>query len=484
MTPSPLIPTLALAALTLAGPTDAEAPLTLKAMVERARQNDLRVQEASADLELLLGKYNEARWAWFPQFQTTLIAGGPTPEARNDGLGGPPTNAAGYLYDVNLGHPGITARAEMTALLPVFTFGKLSAAKKAGREGVAAGRGLKERAQNEAAYQAAQAYFGYQLARQSQQTLSDTRKRLDDARELLKKLLEHDSTQVTQSDLNKLDYYRQQVESVAPKSANGRDLALSAARVLLSVPSGQPLELETVDLAEPRTELQPVEHYLAMAEQSRPELKAIGHGVAARQQEVVIRERQFLPDFGIGGFFRFAYTSSTTRQRSPFAYDPYNQLALGIGLVARATFDIPTKLAKLQQSRAELDKLRTQESELHAGVKLEVQKTYGDLRTALTRARTLAEGERSARRWFTAAYASFELGTTDTRELTDALLALTQVSGEKLQSWHDSNLGLFALARVTGSPEVAPLTPPAHTEAVPASGNPPAPPTPGTVQGQ
>ncbi|HZH03330.1 MAG TPA: TolC family protein, partial [Myxococcaceae bacterium] len=431
----------------------AEGPLTLEQVVERARQNDLRVKEADAELRLLEGRYTEARWAWFPKFETTVLAGGPTPEARNNGLGGPPTNPGGFLYDLNFGDPGFTTRLEITALLPLFTFGKLRALREAGRQGVAVGKDLKSRSQNEAAYQAAQAFFGYQLARQSRQSLADTRNRLEEANTLLKKLLEQDSAQVAQSDLNKLEFYRQQAEALAPRSEAGINLALAAVRVLLSIPPGQPVELASADLKEPELELKPVDFYLALAADHRPEFSAIRHGVAAREQEVLIRQRQFFPDFGIGGLFRFAYTSNTTRQRSPFAYDPYNSLNSGVGLVARASFDVPVKLAKLEQARAELDKLKVQESLLQSGVRLEVQKIYGDLNTALLRAKALSVGERNARRWFTAAYANFELGTTDTRELTESLIALAQVSGEKLQSWHDVSLGLYALARATGTDE-------------------------------
>ena len=43
---------------------------------------------------------------------------------------------------------------------------------------------------------------------------------------------------------------------------------------------------------------------------------------------------------------------------------------------------------------------------------------------------------------------------------TDATVAMSQAAGEKLQSWHDASLGLFALSRVTGLPELMPASAP------------------------
>jgi outer membrane protein TolC len=166
----------------------------------------------------------------------------------------------------------------------------------------------------------------------------------------------------------------------------------------------------------------------------------------------------FLPDLGVGGFFRFAYTSSATRQYSPFAYDPYNDLTAGIALIARGTFDVPIKQAQLDQAKAELEKLTVQKELLRAAIELEVRKVYGDLREALGRAIALADAERSARRWSTAAYSNFELGTGDTRELVDAFTALAQASGDKIKSWHDAQFGRRQLAKASGVDVAFPST--------------------------
>lgn len=428
-------------------------PITLAVLVARARQQDARVEESEAELRRLQSLQRQAHWAWFPKFETVLGFGGPIPEARNDGLGGPPTTEATLEGDFNFGELGVTFRAEVNALLPLFTFGKLTALEKAGDQGPIIGRALRERARAEAGFQAAQAFYGYQLARSGLAQLDDTEKRLDDAAKRINALLEEESAQVSKLDTYKVNFFRQVVISRRSEARQGRALALEAIRLLAGSKPDEPLEIAAVDLPlEEEFNPPTLEEALALAEQRRPELVAIQAGVTAREQEVLIRERSFYPDLGLVGFAKFAYTTNTTVQRSPFAYDPYNERTAGIGLAMRGTFDIPVKKAQLEQARAELDKLKAQQRLLQAGLRLEVTKTHGELVAALERARSATEAEKNARRWATAAYAAFDLGTGDTRELVDAFTALAQGSADKAKSWFDVRLGIAALERVTAAP--------------------------------
>jgi outer membrane protein TolC len=427
-------------------------PLTLRQLVERARTQDARVEEAQAELRRLQALLRQARWAWFPKFETLVGAGGPLPEARNDGLGGPPTTEASLEGDLKFGRLGVTAFVESNAVLPLYTFGKLKALEKAAEQGPVIGKALKERAQDEAGFQAAQAFFGYQLARSGLVQLDETSKRLEDAAKQLQKLLDEESPQVSKMDLYKLGFFRKQLDARRAQAEQGRQLALAAIRLLAGTPPEEPVEVVEMELT-PEGEVKPppLEEALALAEQKRPEFAGLAAGIIAREQEVFIRERSFYPDFGLAGFLSLRYTSNATPQRDPFAYDPYNQREVGVGLVARSTFDFPVKQAVLDQSRAELDKLKAQQRLIRAAIRLEVTKVHGDLVAALERAHALTGAERDARRWATAAMAAFELGTTGTRDVVEAFTAFAQSSADRAQSWHDFQVAQAELARVTGT---------------------------------
>ncbi|WP_223632112.1 TolC family protein [Corallococcus sp. EGB] len=427
-------------------------PITLAQLVTRARTQDARVAEATAELRKFQALYDQARWAWFPKFEITLGGGGPVPEARNNGLGGPPTTKASLEGDWNFGHVGVTVFSTGNAVLPLYTFGKLSALEKAGEQGPKVGAALRERARAEVGFQAAQAYYGYQLARSGLKQMEDVSKRLKDAGDKIDALLKQDSDQVSKLDTYKLAYFRQLVESQRATALQGEQFALTAIQLLAGADPNEPVEVVEEDLPlQDELKVPDLETALRQANERRPELKAIAAGIIAREQEVIIRERSYYPDLALAGYYDYRWTSSATRQRSPFAYDPYNDRTAGLGLVVRGTFDIPIKDAQLEQARAELDKLHAQEVTLKAGIRLEVTQVQGQLAAAYARAQSFTEAEKNAKRWATAAYAAFDLGTGDTRELVDAFTALAQASAERSRSWHDVRVGLASLARVTGA---------------------------------
>ncbi|MCU0701983.1 MAG: TolC family protein [Myxococcaceae bacterium] len=444
------------------------APLTLPELVERARKNDARVKESQAQLAWFRAKYDEARWAWFPRVESYVAVAGPTPEARNDGLGGPPRTAASLMYDLDFGQVGVQFRAGAEAVLPIYTFGKLDALEAAGAKGVQAGEALAVRAADEAELQVSQAFWGLSLARAGIGVIDETVKRLDDAKATLERLRSLDSEQVTQMDVYKLDFYRQQAEVQRAAARQGEAFALAAIRLLVAHPPNEPLEVATEALPEPRGGLDPVDALLDQALAHRPELRAIEAGVAAREQEVKLRERMYYPDFGIAGFARWIWTTSATRQRSPFAYDPYNDLSAGLALVSRYTWDFPQKSALLDGARAELDKMRAQRDFIRAGVRLELEKAWGEVSAAQVRFERQTLAEKSARRWATAAFAAFDLGTGDTRDLVESFSALASASAQRAQAQHDVQVALKALSRAVGQPvmlqvpyDVSPLPPPA-----------------------
>ncbi|MBZ4422062.1 TolC family protein [Myxococcus sp. RHSTA-1-4] len=429
------------------------APLTLAQLIERARTTDSRVEEATAELRKFQALYQQAKWAWFPRFEVTVGLGGPVPEARYDANG--VLTEASREGDFDFGRVGVTVFSTGNAVLPLYTFGKLTALEKAGAQGPIVGEALRERARNEAGFQAAQAYFGYQLARSGLVQIEDVSKRLEDAAERIDALLKEESEQVSRVDAYKVRYFRQIVEARRAAARQGREFALTAIGLLANAAPGETVAVVEEDLPlEEDVEPPSLERALTLAEQHRPELTAITAGIAAREAEVFIRERSFFPDLGLAGFYDLRFTTSAQRQTNPFAYDPFNERTGGLGLVLRGTFDVPLKNAQLEQALAELDKLRAQEKQIRAGIRLEVTKVHGELVAAWARARAFTEAEKNARRWVTAAFAAFDLGTGETRDLVEAFTAYAQASGDRSQSWHDVRVGMAALARVTGMPPV------------------------------
>jgi len=423
------------------------SPLSAEQIVELAQQNDKRVQAVREQLSILEAKREEARWAWFPKFESTFAVAGPVPEARNDGLGGPPTTQASYLYDWNWGTLGIALRASMSTVLPVYTFGKLSALREMAAHAVGVGHTLELRAKEEIRLQALQAYWGFQMARQAKASLQEGQKRLEEVEHLLQQMEKAGSLQVTRADFFKLRYYQNLLDSRLGEAEAGRQFTLAALEAMV----GKPVVPREEEIPPPQEELLSLEQSMELALGERVELRTLEEGTALRKAEVKLAQSQFWPDIGVFGFARWAWASNTTRQYSAFAYDPFHESSAGLGLMIRMTFDIPQKMARLQQAQGELRKAQREREAAQAGLKVELAKLLGELQGIQMRAKSLEASEREARRWATASVVAFELGTGEARDVFDAYLAWLSASAEKMKAWSEFQLGLAALERAVGT---------------------------------
>ena len=440
----------AFAALAPASSSSAEAwaqgPHSREQIVEWAQKNDKRLKVVREQLSILEAKQQEARWAWFPKFESTFAVAGPVPEARNDGLGGPPTTQSSYLYDWDWGTLGVALRANMGTVLPVYTFGKLSALKEMAAHAVGLGHTLEVRAQEEIRLQALQAYWGFQMALKAKASLQEGQTRLEETERLLRQMEKANSLQVSKVDFFKLKYYRSLLDARQGEAEAGQQHALAALEAMVGAPV-QPMQ---EDIPEPQATLPSVEECLALALEARIELRALEEGEGLRRAEAKLASSQFWPDIGVFGFVRWAWASNTTRQYSAFASDPFHESSAGIGLMARMTFDIPQKRARFQQAQGELRKVQREKEAAQAALKLELSKLLGELQGIALRAQGMEASEREARRWATAATAAFELGTGEAREVFDAYVAWLAASSEKWKAWAEFQLGLAALERAVG----------------------------------
>ena len=234
------------------------APLTLHDLQDRARKNDPRAQQAVAQLENAQGKRDEANWAWFPNFATTAYVAGPTPEHRLLGPDGgdnnpnptDPTQLTPGSMGTGIFHGelGVVAHVDVQGVLPIWTFGKLTAGKEAGKHLVLATESLLQRVRDQSAFDTARAYWGYQTARNADASVQKIRDRLADAKKTAAQLLAEKSDQLGKSDALKLDYLAEEIEAQHVRAVKNRDLALTALRLLIGVQPQEQVDIAQQDL--------------------------------------------------------------------------------------------------------------------------------------------------------------------------------------------------------------------------------------------
>jgi outer membrane protein TolC len=420
--------------------------LTLRELQERARNNDPRARQAVAQLENAQVKSDEARWAFFPDFTTTAYLGGPTPERR---LPDPNNLASGRSGPSFSGNLGVTAHADVQAVLPVWTFGKLTAGRSAGEHLVKATEALLRRARDQAAFDTARAYWGYQTARNADASVQKIRDRLTDAKTTAQKLLKEQSEQISKSDSLKLDYLSEEIEAKHAEAVKNRDLALTGLRLLVGAQPGEDLPVAQQYLPDAPS-LPNGDEVLRKALERRPETHAAAEAVQARQALVDLARARLWPDLAMVGGVRFTETTNADSPQSPFANNPYHESSGYAALALRGTFDVPQKLARLRQAEADLHEAIAMQLGAQQLVRLEVQQALGDLQEARVRAERFSKETAIGKQLSTQAGVAFDSGLGEARELLEDTLLYARADGERLKALFDAQIAWAALEKASG----------------------------------
>src|ERR1700682_2220508 len=431
--------------------------LTLRDLQDRARKNDTRAMQAVAQLENAQGKHDEASWAWFPNFQTTAYVGGPTQEHRL--LGGDrdsnpsdpthltPGSIGGWFH----GTQGVQAPLDVQVPLPLWTFGKINAGKAAIGHLVRATEALLQRARDQAAYDVARAYWGYQTSQNAEAAVQKVRTRLKDAQETARKLLAQKSEQISRSDAMKLDYLAEEIEAQHASTLKGRALAITGLRLLVGAQPGEELTIAQQDVPAPPTPPD-ADQILRRALEQRRETRAAIGAVGARQAQVNLTRAQLWPDFGLVGGVNFTATTNADSPASPFVINPDQARSAYIALGLRGTFDVPQKLARMRQAEADLHEAAAMQLGAQQLVRLDVQQAVGDLTEARVRVERYTRETEIGKQLATQAGVAFDTGLGEAREFLEDTLLYTRADGERMKALYDAQLAWAALEKAAGGP--------------------------------
>ncbi len=439
----------------------APAELTLEDLLKAALERDGRLLAAHAQLDAYRAKYDQAWWLWFPVAKLDMLFGGPVGRRELKNPDDPNSielkDPSAYSYgDLSAG-VSFAVGGKLEALLPIYTFGKISEAKNAATAGVDAGEAGIEKARQEVALEVRRAYYGWLLANASVEILQDGEGKLKEAEKKLLKMLDELNEDVTDRDLFKLRYYNAQVKSMLLQTRSGRKVALQALTFLTGIEGlGTDRPLEEMDLQAPAPGLKPASEYLDEARKLRPELKQLNAAVDAAGAAVEIQKASFFPDFYIAGYVKGSYSPAHDFIENSLLNHGYTYYDHGLTLGLRITLDIPQKMARLDEARANLRRIRAQQSQAAEAVELEIKKRLETLRSTQENLKVLKKGRRAAKAWMRANFMSYGVGISNTKDLLDSLAAYAKARMELFKAHHDTLVAHDRLKAAVGENLSAP----------------------------
>ncbi|HYZ88502.1 MAG TPA: TolC family protein, partial [Myxococcales bacterium] len=428
-------------------------PLTLQQLQELARQNDPRTAQARAQVAVAQGKRDEVYWASrIPAINATAAVAGPTPEAKLNRAPGHPTS----LLDVTpgsrcwfCGELGVGFGINANVVVPVYTFGKITAGRTALENVVAAMSALLQRSSDQATFDVTKAYWGYQTARGAATTIVDVRKRLADAKDRARKLLAERSDQISKSDSMKLDYLAEEIEARNAESEKGATLAFTAIRLIIGKAPEDPLEIVEEKLPDPPPQPDE-EQMLRRALDKRPETRAAAAQVGGRLAAVKLERAKLWPDLALVAGGTYNYTTSADTPSTPFAYNPFQQQSIYVALALQGSLDFPQKFARIRQAEAELQDALAQQRGAEQLVRLEVRQALGDLQEARVRAQRYTNESTIGKQLAIQAGLAFDSGLGEARELMEDMLLWARADGERFKALFDAQIASASLQKATG----------------------------------
>lgn len=422
----------------------------LDALTKQAERSYPGLRAAKARIRAAQAQLDEA-WV-SPFFQSTITAGvSIAPEVR----GSPIFSPDPQLPLDNPWQPIVGFSIE--GVIPLWTFGKLPAARDAARAGIRAAEGDQGRVRAQLRYDVRRAYFALQLA-------LDLRQMLDEGLPPIREAAARLEEQIANGDpeVGPMDRWRMQaaLSEIEAREADVRRLEASA-RGALRVLTGLPrVRIPECPIEPVAMELGPRARYVRSARRDRPEVRMLEAAVRARQASLDFHEAGFFPDIALAYRFGTTWAPGITDQTNPFVIDQANYTSIAAGLVFRWSLDLWGNAYRVDREGALLDDVRERSQEAARGIELEVTDAFESVRAAERQVETWGRGRRETRAWFIAAAQGREVGTVETRDLVDAVRAYFTARYSHLQAIHDLNVAVANLERTSGTSIVTRWEPP------------------------
>lgn len=349
--------------------------------------------------------------------------------------------------DPSVSLEGVFGRLELSLTQPLYTFGKLDAASDASRHAVGAARSLEDATAGEAAVDAAVAYFGLKLARESRAMLDEGRERVVDALDKVNAKLAAGSPEVTLQDRFRIETLAAEVELRLVDARRAEATALAGLRVLIGDGDADIDDsvLEPIAFA-----VGSEDAYASRARAAQPEVRAVAAGTGAAAELARLESSRYFPDIVLVAGVNLARSTSVDEPPSAFANDPYNTVSAAAAVAVRWTLDPFAHRGRVKKAEARSRRARWLLRAVGDRADFQAREAFAALRASGERLEISRRGERSARAWLASETQAEAIGTGKSKDLADAYLAFFAARGRILEEIHDWNLAVFRLRRVIG----------------------------------
>jgi outer membrane protein TolC len=438
-----LIPGLIFLFHTASAHADAPQRYDLAACIREALRNGPDLGTAAADLAAARAHLSEASAGRFGEAEYRQYVG-IVNEAKGNVLFSP--NNKNDVFE----GLGPFTKIDVDLAIPVWTFGKLDAALRAAQDGLESEAAHGEARRAEVVLNVKQLYYSLLLSRQLSAILHDMLDTLGKAVKKTQERLDAGSTSVTELDLLKLKAGRARFAKSVVQVDGSIDLTRSALARAIGLASEHNFDIADQRLQPADASLASLDVYLQEGPPRRPETKQLTTGISAQTAKVDLEEAAYYPNLFVATGFQYAIAGNRTEQTNPFVYDDFNYIRPVFVLGVQWDLNIFKTGAKVDEARANLQRLQAQQRDAASGLQLEIRRAYSEVAQARDTMQATEEGRKAGRAMLVLTVANFDLGIGEANELFTGLGTYTEASTDYLRAVHDYNVAVATLSKAVG----------------------------------
>lgn len=335
---------------------------------------------------------------------------------------------------------GFFTRAEVTALQPLYTWGALTNAISAAKEGATIA-GYDH--QTEVAKLETQLYELYQsrlLSLELKRLVDEAAKDFKKAEERLNELMEEGEQDISEADVFKFQLFRHEFDARAFEVEQNLRFVESAWNVALSnanvsmVYEPSDVYIDPID-----TSLSAYPVYEQWALQGRPDLRKADAAARAAHHGLQAARAQQYPSLFMAFTAAYAKTPNRPRQANPFIINNTNYESIRYGIGFRQNLNFGLIRNQIDRSRIQVEQARDAKSALESGLRLELLDSYKTASIALSRYNQTTKMLQVSNEWLRLEQINYDYEIGEIKDLVEAVqknLELKALQKQRVYEWN------------------------------------------------
>lgn len=421
-----------------APPAPARPPASTKLSITEAIERALagpKARMAEGDMAAAAARIEEADAARLPRIKATAF-GTISPQIECLDPGCTETSPKNFALEFD----GVFGGGQLDITQPLYTFGKITHARRAARAGLDAQRALADEAAGDLAVDAARAYWGVKLARELGGMLDDGIDEIAKARARMDERTGKDAPSI--QDKQRVAVLLAEAKVQRADARAGELQGLAGLRALTGLPGA---DVDDEPLAAIERALPGV-----ATGAGRPQARAAKQGAVAADELAAMARAYYWPDLALVGSGVIARAQGVDDPPSAFANDPFNRSGVGVVLGLQWTIEPWTVKARADRASAEAARARAQSELAAVGASFDAGTALAEADAAREKVAAAAEGEQAARAWLASILQADAVGAAEAKDLADAYIAWFQMRARWAQAVFQWNVAVVRLGRASG----------------------------------